>query len=160
MQLADLGFEKWFEERCRNSGPPDCLVARVTRVDRDRYLVRNEREEVQAEPTGKLLFTADSAHDLPCVGDWVSVQYHNDGTLAIIHAVLPRRTILRRKSAGNKVEHQMIASNIDVAFIVQSCDQNFNLRRMERSIVMATEGHVEPVILLSKSDLVDSEGLS
>jgi len=159
MQLADLGFDNWFEEKRAGLALPDSTIARVTRVDRDRYLVRNEHSEVQAEPTGKLLFSADSSQDLPCVGDWVLVQYHNDGTLAIIHNLLPRRTFLRRKSAGDKVEYQMIASNIDVAFIMQSCDLNFNLRRMERYLVMVNEGHVEPVILLSKSDLVSEEEL-
>jgi ribosome biogenesis GTPase len=159
MQLADLGFDNWFEEKRAGLALPDSTIARVTRVDRDRYLVRNEHSEVQAEPTGKLLFSADSSQDLPCVGDWVLVQYHNDGTLAIIHNLLPRRTFLRRKSAGDKVEYQMIASNIDVAFIMQSCDLNFNLRRMERYLVMVNEGHVEPVILLSKSDLVSAEEL-
>jgi len=159
MQLADLGFDNWFEEKRAGLALPDSTIARVTRVDRDRYLVRNEHSEVQAEPTGKLLFSADSSQDLPCVGDWVLVQYHNDGTLAIIHNLLPRRTFLRRKSAGAKVEYQMIASNIDVAFVMQSCDLNFNLRRMERYLVMVNEGHVEPVILLSKSDLVSAEEL-
>jgi ribosome biogenesis GTPase / thiamine phosphate phosphatase len=158
MELADLGFDNWFQER-RGLGLPDCAVARVTRVDRDRYLVRNEHNEIQAEPTGKLLFSADSSQNLPCVGDWVFVQYHNDGTLAIIHDLLPRRTFLRRKSAGDKVEYQMIASNIDVAFIMQSCDLSFNLRRMERYLVMVNEGHVEPVILLSKTDLASAEEL-
>ena len=159
MELVDLGFDNWFEEKRRGLEPPDCVIARVTRVDRDRYLVRNEHGEVQAEPTGKLLFSADSSQELPCVGDWVLVQYYNDGALAIIHGLLPRRTFLRRKSAGDKVEYQMIASNIDVAFIMQSCDLNFNIRRMERYLVMVNEGHVEPVILLSKSDLVSAEEL-
>jgi ribosome biogenesis GTPase len=159
MELADLGFDSWLEEKRLGLEPPDCVVARVTRVDRDRYLVRNEQSEVQAEPTGKLLFSVDSAQELPCVGDWVLVQYHNDGTLAIIHGVLPRRTFLRRKSAGDKVEYQMIASNVDVAFIMQSCDLTFNLRRMERYLVMVNDGHVEPVVLLSKTDLVSAEEL-
>jgi len=159
MELADLGFDSWFEEKCRGLESPDCAIARVTRVDKDRYLVRNEHNEVQAEPTGKLLFSADTSQELPCVGDWVFVQYHNDGTFAIIHDLFPRRTFLRRKSAGDKVEYQMIASNIDVAFIMQSCDLNFNLRRMERYLVMVNEGHVEPVILLSKTDLVSEEEL-
>jgi ribosome biogenesis GTPase len=159
MELADLGFDSWFEEKRKGLESSDCAIARVTRVDRDRYLVRNEHNEVQAEPTGKLLFSADSSQDLPCVGDWVVVQYHNDGLLAIIHDLFPRRTFLRRKSAGNKLEYQMIASNIDVAFIMQSCDLNFNLRRMERYLVMVNEGRVEPVILLSKSDLVSVEEL-
>ena len=159
MKLADLGFDSWFNEKRRGLELPDCAIARVTRVDRDRYLVRNEHSEVQAEPTGKLLFSADSSQELPCVGDWVLVQYYNDGSLAIIHGLLPRRTFLRRKSAGDKVEYQMIASNIDVAFIMQSCDLNFNIRRMERYLVMVNEGHVEPVILLSKSDFVSAEEL-
>ena len=159
MELADLGFDSWFEEKRRGLESPDCAIARVTRVDKDRYLVRNEHNEVQAEPTGKLLFSADTSQELPCVGDWVFVQYHNDGTLAIIHDLFPRKTFLRRKSAGDKVEYQMIASNIDVAFIMQSCDLNFNLRRMERYLVMVNEGHVEPVILLSKTDLVSEEEL-
>lgn len=159
MKLEQLGFDDWFRETSRDVFQPGFAVARVTRVDRDRYLVRNERDEVQAEPTGKLLFSADSSQDLPCVGDWVMVQYHNDGALAIIHDVLARRTLLRRKSAGARVEYQMIASNIDVAFIMQSCDLNFNLRRIERYLVMAHEGRVEPVILLSKSDLISPEEL-
>jgi len=159
MELADLGFDLWFQKKREELQKPDCGVARITRVDRDRYLVRNEEHEVQAEPTGKLLFSADSSHGLPCVGDWVFVQYYNDGTLAIIHDLFPRKTFLRRKSAGKEVDYQMIASNIDIAFIIQSCDFNFNLRRMERYLVMVNEGHVEPIILLSKSDLVSTEDL-
>ena len=159
MELADLGFDSWFQKKREESQKPDFSVARITRVDRNRYLVRNKENEIQAEPTGKLLFFTDSSQDLPCVGDWAYVQYYNDGTLAIIHELLPRKTFLRRKSAGNTVDYQMIASNIDIAFIIQSCDFNFNLRRMERYLVMAKEGHVEPIILLSKSDLVSSEEL-
>jgi ribosome biogenesis GTPase / thiamine phosphate phosphatase len=159
MELANLGFDSWFEDKSKGSVPPGFAVARVTRVDKDRYLVRNEHAEVQAEPTGKLLFSAESTQEIPCVGDWVCVQYHNGGTLAIIHDLLPRRSFLRRKSAGNKTDYQMIASNIDVAFIMQSCDHNFNLRRMERYLVMVNEGHAEPVIVLSKSDLVSAEEL-
>jgi ribosome biogenesis GTPase / thiamine phosphate phosphatase len=159
MELANLGFDRWFQEKHEELQRPDCVVARVTRVDRDRYLVMNEQNEVQAEPTGKLLFSVGSAQDLPCVGDWVLVQYYNDGTLAIIHELFPRKTFLRRKSAGKKVDYQMIASNIDIAFIIQSCDFNFNLRRIERYLVMANDGGIEPVILLSKSDLVSDETL-
>ncbi|MBM3133211.1 MAG: ribosome small subunit-dependent GTPase A, partial [Chloroflexi bacterium] len=81
------------------------------------------------------------------------------GTFAIIEGLLPRRSVLRRRAAGKKVDYQMIAANIDVAFIIQSCDYNFNLRRMERYLVMAYDGHIEPMILLSKSDLISKEVL-
>lgn len=156
MELADLGFDNWFQRKRDELRIPDCDVARITRVDRDRYLVRNGKDEIQAEPTGKLLFSTESTQELPCVGDWGFVQYYNDGALAIIHELFPRKTFLRRKSAGKKVDYQMIASNVDVALIIQSCDLNFNLRRMERYLVMVNEGHIEPIILLSKSDLVSA----
>lgn len=159
MELIELGYDSWFEQQRSGLLRPDCEVARITRVDRDRYLVRNGKGEVRAEPTGKLMFAADSVQDLPCVGDWVLVQYHDDGTLAIIHAVFPRKSFLRRKAAGKNVDYQMIAANIDQAFIVQSCDFNFNLRRLERYLVMTNEGGIEPVILLSKSDLVSPADL-
>jgi ribosome biogenesis GTPase len=159
MKLRDLGFNNWFQEKQAELHKPECHVARVTRVDRDRYLVRNEENEIQAELTGRLLFSAESSEGLPCVGDWVFVQYYNYDTLAIIHDVFPRKTFLRRKSTGKKVDYQMIAANIDGAFIMQSCDHDFNLRRMERYLVMVNEGHLEPIILLSKSDLVGTDDL-
>jgi ribosome biogenesis GTPase len=123
-------------------------------MDRDRYLVRNEHSEAQAELTGRMLFGAATSQDLPCVGDWVLVQYHNDDTLAIIHDLLPRRTVLRRKAAGRGVEFQILASNIDEALIVHSCADRLNLRSLERYLVMASEGQIESRIVLSKSDLI------
>jgi len=92
--------------------------------------------------------------DLPCVGDWVCVQHPAAGGPAIIHAVLPRRTFLRRKSPGKTVDFQMIAANIDAAFIVQSCRYDFNVRRLDRYLVMAHDGGIQPLIVLTKSDLI------
>jgi ribosome biogenesis GTPase len=154
MQLSELGFDAWFQQKRDEIKKPELNVARITRVDRERYLVRNEQSELQAEPAGKLLFAVDSSQDLPSVGDWALVQYYNEGSLAIIHDLLPRKSFLRRKAAGKKVDYQIIASNIDVAFVMQSCDCNFNIRRMERYLIMANDGHIEPIILLSKSDLI------
>jgi ribosome biogenesis GTPase / thiamine phosphate phosphatase len=159
MDLVDLGFDNWFEQKWQELQLSEFRLARITRVDRGRYLIRNETMEVQAEVTGQLLYSTALYQDLPCVGDWVVVQYHNEGELAIIHQLLPRKTFLRRKSPGNKVDYQMIAANIDIAFLIQSCDTNFNLRRMERYLVIASEGHIEPVILLSKSDLIPASNL-
>ena len=152
-RVSDLGYDDWLQKQRDQLGKPELSVARITRVDRDRYLVRNEQGEVQAEPTGRLVYAADSNEELPCVGDWALVQYYNEGSLAIIHELLPRRSYLRRKAPGRNVDYQMIAANIDTAFIMQSCDANFNIRRMERYLVMVRDGRIEPVILLSKSDL-------
>ena len=131
----------------------------MTAVNRDSYLVRNDESEVLAELTGSFRFSAEIEHDFPCVGDWALVQYCNADTFAIIHGLFPRRSALRRKSSGRNIDFQMIAANIDLAFIVQSCDFNFNLRRLERYLVMAHEGRIEPVLLLTKSDLVSPEEL-
>jgi ribosome biogenesis GTPase len=159
MKLEDLGFSDWFKERFQGSLHLEYSLARVTAVNKDNYLIRNEEAEIPAEVTGKLMYGAESNLDLPAVGDWVYVQYFNDATLAIIHKILPRKSLLKRKVAGKKIEYQSIASNIDVAFIVQSTDFDFNLRRLERYLIMANDSHIKPVILLSKSDLIPVEDL-
>jgi ribosome biogenesis GTPase len=159
MDLRDLGFDDRFQRKRVETGNPDCTVARVTAVDRDRYLVRNESGEIPAEAAGNLLFSAESGEDLPCVGDWVFVRLHDSGAHAIIHSVIPRKTFLLRKTAGRTVDTQMIASNIDTALILQSCDRDFSVRRLERYMVMANDGGIEPVLLLSKTDLVGAEAL-
>ena len=159
MELTALGFDQWFQEKRAEAQRPDCTASRVTAVHRDRCLVRNEHGEVFAELAGSFVYSAESSIDLPCVGDWALVQYHNDDRLAIIHGLLPRRSFLRRKAPGKKIDYQMIAANIDAALIVQACDLDFNLRRLERYLVMVNEGHIEPVLLLTKSDLVSPETL-
>jgi ribosome biogenesis GTPase len=125
-------------------------------VDRGAYLVRGERGETPAELSGRFRFAVESSPDLPCVGDWVCVE-HASPTVAIIHAVLPRKTFLRRKCPGKTVDFQMIAANLDVAFIVQSCHYDFNIRRLDRYLVVAEEGRIRPVVILSKTDLVTPE---
>jgi ribosome biogenesis GTPase len=134
-------------------------IARISAVNRGSYRIRNPTGEVPAELIGRLYFQSESSIDLPCVGDWVTVQYHNNDTEAIIHEVLPRRSFLRRRAAGEKVDVQMIAANIDVAFIVQSCHFDFNVKRMDRYLVMAADGGVDPIIVLTKTDLIASEEL-
>jgi len=81
------------------------------------------------------------------------VQYHSNDTAAIIRRVFPRKTFLRRKTAGESVDFQMIAANIDTAFIVQSCHFDFNPHRMDRYWVMTADGHVEPIIILTQDGL-------
>jgi ribosome biogenesis GTPase len=157
MDLTELGLDSRLAEQAMcGSGE---RLARVTAVDRGRYIVRDEQGEVPAEPTGKFLHAATSSVDMPCVGDWVCVQYHDAESHASIHDVVPRRSFLRRKSPGKNIDFQMIAVNIDVAFIVQSCHFDFNMRRLERYLVMVNEGHIEPVLLLTKTDLVSTAEL-
>ena len=159
MELRDLGFDQWFQAYVGDLQQEGHGVARISAVDRGSYLIRNELGEIPAELAGKFYFQVESPVDLPCVGDWVTVRYHNDDTAAIIHGVFPRKTFLRRKSAGEKVDFQMIAANIDIAFIVQSCHFDFNVRRMDRYLVMAADGGVEPMVILTKTDLITEDEL-
>ncbi|MFH1998864.1 MAG: ribosome small subunit-dependent GTPase A [Planctomycetota bacterium] len=158
MDLQDLGYDDGFAAHASAMLQEGQSVARVTAVDRGAFLVRDERDETVAELSGKFRFAVESSPDLPCVGDWVCVD-HTSPALAIIQAVLPRRTFLRRKCPGKAVDFQMIATNLDVVFIVQSCHYDFNIRRLERYLVAANEGDIEPIVVLSKTDLISHEEL-
>jgi len=159
MELTALGFDSWFKQRSAALLETGHRLARVTTVDRGSFLVRNQDAEVYAELAGKFRFAIRSAVELPCVGDWVCVQCQDSGSPAIIHGVVPRKTCLRRKCPGRTVDFQMIATNIDAAFIVQACQHDFNQRRLDRYLVMAREGQIEPRIVLSKADLIPAEEL-
>jgi ribosome biogenesis GTPase len=106
------------------------------------------------------MHAASSSVDMPCVGDWVCAEYLDAASHASIHEVLPRRSFLRRKAPGKNIDFQMIAANIDAAFIVQSCHFDFNVRRLERYLVMVNEGQIEPVLLLTKTDMVSADELA
>jgi len=87
MKLSDLGFDHWFEVHVDDIRHENQGIARVSAVDRDSYIIRNELRETPAELAGKFYFHVESSVELPCVGDWVTVQYHNDDTSAIIHGI-------------------------------------------------------------------------
>jgi ribosome biogenesis GTPase / thiamine phosphate phosphatase len=159
-QMESLGFDSWFANHFEQNNSNGFDAARVTAVNKNNYLVSNGLNEIKGELTGKFLFDADSQIDFPTTGDWVYVQYFDDNTFAVIHDIFPRKTLLKRKSSGKKIDYQLIAANIDTAFIVQSLDDNFNLRRLERYLAMITESRITPVILLSKMDLMNSEDLN
>ncbi len=159
MDLTTLGFDAWFEDQAAQILQKGQHIARVTAVDRGAFLVRPGDEEWHAELSGKLRFGAESVLDLPCTGDWVCVQEPVSGGPAIIQAVLPRKTILRRKNPGKVVDFQVLAANLDTAFIAQSVHFDFNLRRLDRYLVVASEGGIEPIILLTKTDLIPAEDL-
>lgn len=158
-QLNQFGWDEWFDAKAQEKGLAEHRLARVVVVDRDQLLVINESGEFRAKLAGRFLYMADQPIDFPCVGDWVYVQYSSSDMFGIIHDIIPRKSFLRRKAAGDSIEYQMIASNIDVALIVQSCHFDFNVNRLERYLVMVRNGHVHPVVLLTKTDLVSPETL-
>jgi ribosome biogenesis GTPase / thiamine phosphate phosphatase len=157
--IETLGFGKWFRN---NVDPLDLKrfdIARVTAVHKDSFIINNGEKDVFAELIGKMLFSAASSLDFPAVGDWVLSTLYDNNTFSIIHNVLPRKSLLKRKTPGKRIDFQLIAANIDVAFIVQSLDANFNIRRLERYLVMVKDSNIEPIVLLSKSDLLSSKDI-
>jgi len=155
--LVRIGYNDWFESRADKDKLSAHGVARVISVHKEGYTVSEGEGEVFAELSGNLLYSVESAGDLPVTGDWVYSDFFDDDTHAIIYGVLPRKTLLKRKTAGKLVDFQLIAANIDVALIVQSLNENFNLRRLERYLVMVNEAGIEPFILLSKCDLMSQD---
>jgi ribosome biogenesis GTPase len=152
-ELKELGWNQWFEQR-RQCGPDDS-PARVVAVDRDQLLLVDQTGHFRAKVAGSYLHRHQQSLEMPCVGDWVCVRRQPGDDYGVIHDLLEPRTSLRRKSAGSSIEYQMIAANIDYVFIVQSCHFDFNLKRLQRYLVMVMDGGADPYILLTKTDLVD-----
>jgi ribosome biogenesis GTPase len=150
--LHRLGWQAFFEQQFQPHRDAGLIPARVAEEHRERYAILCEEGERGAEVTGRLRYTAASRTDFPAVGDWVALQWNGDST-AVIHAVLPRRTLLMRKTAGTLTEAQAIAANLDTLFIVTDVDRDYNPRRLERYLTLARDCGVRPAIVLNKSDL-------
>jgi ribosome biogenesis GTPase len=134
-------------------------IARVTTVHKDSYVVKNEKGIFRAEITGNLRFSAQTNADLPAVGDWVEIMPMDKQTVIIIK-VLERFSKLSRQAVGKHGENQIIATNIDYAFIVSSLNQDFKINRIDRYIVNCKAGNITPIIILSKTDLISDHELN
>jgi len=152
MTLTDLGLTDEITSYIINNHLSDFAIGRVTQEHRERYIVSTGENEFDAEITGNLRFSANSRADFPSVGDWVTMTIY-DSDFAIIHKILPRKSVLERQSVGKFGEKQIISTNIDVAFIVQSLDNNFSINRLERYLTICYSANIEPVLVISKIDL-------
>ena len=152
MTLTDLGLTDEITAYIKNNNLTGFTIGRVTQEHRERYIVSTGENEYDAEITGNLRFSADSRADFPAVGDWVTMTIY-DPDLAIIHKILPRKSVLERQTVGKFGEKQIISTNIDVAFIIQSIDNNFNINRLERYLTICYSANIEPVLVISKIDL-------
>lgn len=153
MKLLDLGLTKELSEYVKELTLSEFTVGRITQEHRERYVVSDGDNEYDAEITGNLRFSANSRIDFPAVGDWVVIKIY-DSDQGIIHKVLPRKSILARQAVGKSGEIQIISTNIDVAFIVQAINNNFNINRLERYLTICYTANIEPVLVLSKTDLL------
>ncbi len=157
IKLEDLGYDAFFESNRQKMKLGDFSVGRVMVEYRGAYKVRSVNGEYLARITGKQMFNASSREDYPAVGDWVALNELNEGQ-GVIQGILPRKTCIKRKYGGKK-ETQIIAANIDVAFVVESIGRDYNLNRFERYFAIAAAGGVKPAIILNKADLISKEEL-
>ncbi|HUZ82446.1 MAG TPA: ribosome small subunit-dependent GTPase A [Gaiellaceae bacterium] len=145
--LQRLGWDDGWEAAFAGHRAAGLAPARVAIQHRGAYDLATEEGEVRASAATR--FVRDD--DLPGVGDWVGL----DRGSGLIEALLPRRTSISRKEVMQATREQILAANVDVAFLVQALPLDFNVRRLERYLAMAWESGAQPVVLLTKTDLVD-----
>lgn len=163
-KIEDLGWDDFFESERAELGLGDFSVARIVAQYKSSYKVKNTNGEFLAKITGKQMFKAKSREDYPAVGDWVAITELDDKQ-AVIQAVFPRKSAVKRRfgdknRTGEKSDVQIIATNIDVAFIVQSVGRDFSVNRYERYLTIIKDADIKPVIIVNKTDLASSEELS
>jgi ribosome biogenesis GTPase len=152
IDLAEYGWNALLAaafEACASEG---AVPGRVIRQSRDLSTLVTTGGEIAAEVSGRFRHRARGPSDYPAVGDWAAVRPVPNGP-ALIEAVLPRRSAFTRKAAGEAVEAQVVAANVDTVFLVSGLDGDFNARRIERYLATAWSSGAAPVIVLNKADL-------
>jgi ribosome biogenesis GTPase len=153
--LTALGWNDTLAEQFRPHAEAGNVPGRVSVPHRGALDVLTEQGELRCDVAGRLYEESSSPADLPVVGDWVAVAPRPTEDAGTIVAILPRRTKFSRKTAWQATEEQVLAANLDVVFIVTSLNEDLNLRRLERYLILARESGAQPVVLLTKSDLAD-----
>ena len=147
--MINLNVYGW-NEKLNRLKHNSLIHGRISTVHRTCYEVVSENGLFQCELTGNMMY-GKSDFELPCTGDWVLFQQFDENK-GIIVDMLPRERTLYRRKSGTVADRQAIASYVDKAFIVQSLDANFNVRRAERFAAQIMEENINPVLVLSKAD--------
>jgi len=158
MTIKDLGYNENLEKYRTEQNLDSFEIGRVVSEHKERYVVKTAMYEYDSELIGNLRFTSESRYDFPAVGDWVAFSEYDEGK-ALIHAIYPRNSIIERQAVGKAGQIQIIATNVDCGLIVQAVDRDFNLNRLERYLTICNASNVEPVIVLSKIDLISKSEL-
>lgn len=159
MELEDFGYSDKLEKLRIENNLKDFEIGRVVSEHKERYIVKTKKGELEAEITGNLRYSAKSREDFPAVGDWVSLTIY-DSNFSIIHNILPRFSILSRQAVGHFGEIQIIATNIDYAFLIQAVDRDFNINRLERYLTICYSSKVSPIIVFTKTDLINQQKIA
>ena len=153
MSLSSLGWNDTFAALFLPHSAAGLVPARVARQHKHAYELLAADGDLTAACTGRLLHESVRPAALPAVGDWVGARLRPGERQADIHVVLPRRTVFSRQAPGAPAAEQVLAANIDTAFLVTALDQNYNLRRIERHLTVARQSGAQPVVVLNKTDL-------
>lgn len=163
-KLEDLGWDGFFESKKAEFVLGDFSFARVIAEHRGAYKVKNEKGEFLAKITGKQIHNAKTREDYPAVGDWVAIAELNSEQV-VIQAIFPRKSVIKRRygdknRTGEKKDVQVIAANIDAAFVVESVGRDFSVNRYERYLAILRGEGIKPVIIVNKTDLISEEELN
>ncbi len=153
--LGEYGWTSRFEALFASLDSKDLVPARVVEEQRGMYRVASERGILRAEIAGRLRQAGDGASNQPAVGDWVAIRVPSEDRDASIRHVLDRQSKISRKVAGRTAREQVIAANLDTVFMVTSCNEDFNERRIERYLTMIWDSGAAPVVLINKADLIE-----
>jgi ribosome biogenesis GTPase len=153
--LNRYGWNQFFEEQFAFLANEGLIAARVVTQQRNAYTLKSEQGDLVGVLAGRVRYLARGSEDLPAVGDWVVVRTALDGA-ARIEQILKRQTQFVRKAPGDRTEQQVIAANVDAVFLVSGLDHDFNLRRIERYLILAVESGAHPIIVLNKADLCEN----
>ena len=146
--LEALGWNAGLASAFEQLQEDNLIPARIAAQHRGEYVLFAEEGELRAKAAGRLFYEHEVGGQLPAVGDWVAVT-----PPSTIIAILPRRTAFIRKNAGDDSTEQVLAANVDAAFLLAGLDDDFSLRRLERYIATAWESGADPIVVLTKSDL-------
>lgn len=149
MNLLDWGFAPEFEQPLKN----DEIYARIIEEQRTSYKLVTEQGVLLGQLAGKFLHPRVSRLDRPVVGDWVIARPMWNEAKAVIQNICPRRSLLKRKAAGEDESIQPLAANVDLTFIVTSMNRDFNPKRLDRYLTITHGSGSKAAILLTKSDL-------
>lgn len=154
-KLRDWGWTEQRQADYDQLSLSNCLPGRILTEHKGLYRAVTTSGELLVEVSGKLRHESTGRGDYPAVGDWIAVQPLTGEARGIVHAVLPRKSKFSRKLAGAVVDQQIVAANVDTALLVCALNHDFNLRRLERYLILAWESGANPVIVLTKADLSD-----
>ena len=158
MHLGSLGFSDFHLNYLNENNISQQLVGRVIRESKKKYIVKTESGNISAQISGSLRHSAKNRSDFPAVGDWVILK-NKDTESPSIQKILPRNSIIERQAIGKFGKKQTIATNVDIAFVMQDITFDFNLNRLDRFLAICYSSQVKPIIILTKIDLINSEEL-